>query len=84
MAKKEELNYTAAYEELTDIVEQIEGEEISVDDLAEKMKRAAFLIKFCSGKLRYSEDAVERIMSSHLRKVNMAWISAIQTSHQSR
>ena len=62
MAKKEELNYTAAYEELTDIVEQIEGEEISVDDLAEKMKRAAFLIKFCSGKLRDTEDAVERII----------------------
>lgn len=62
MAKKSELNYEDAYNELSDIVAQIEDEEVSVDDLAEKMKRASFLLNFCSSKLRDTEEAVSRII----------------------
>ncbi|MBO7630451.1 MAG: exodeoxyribonuclease VII small subunit, partial [Bacteroidales bacterium] len=35
-----ELSYTSAFEELKEIVDQLENDNISVDDLTEKMKRA--------------------------------------------
>ena len=35
-----ETSYTAAFEELKEIVNQLENDSISVDELAEKMKRA--------------------------------------------
>ncbi|MCH2198660.1 MAG: exodeoxyribonuclease VII small subunit [Flavobacteriales bacterium] len=62
MAKKEDLTYEAAFEELNDIVAMIEDEEVSVDQLADKMKRASFLINFCNEKLRDTEDAVNQII----------------------
>jgi exodeoxyribonuclease VII small subunit len=42
-----EPNYTEAFEELQEIVLEIEQGEISVDSLSEKVKRAAILIKIC-------------------------------------
>lgn len=59
---KTELNYEAAHEELTQIVADIENEDVSVDELAKKVQRAAELIKFCSGKLRSTEEAVDKII----------------------
>ena len=44
-------NYTGAFEELQEIVSEIEQGEISVDELAAKVKRAALLIKICKDKL---------------------------------
>lgn len=59
---KVELSWEAAYAELSEIVASLEDERISVDVLAEKMKRASVLIKLCSEKLRDTEDAVNRII----------------------
>lgn len=41
------ITYTQAFEELQQIVSEIEQGEISVDILSEKVKRAAELIKIC-------------------------------------
>jgi len=49
--------------ELEKIVADIESEEVDVDLLAEKIKRAAFLITFCKGKLRTAEDEVKKVLS---------------------
>jgi exodeoxyribonuclease VII small subunit len=49
--------------ELEKIVKEIESEEIDVDALAEKIKRASFLITFCKDKLRTSEDEVKKVLS---------------------
>jgi exodeoxyribonuclease VII small subunit len=57
-----EPNYTEAYEELQEIVSEIEGGEISVDQLSEKVKRAALLIKICKKKLTSTEEDVNRIL----------------------
>lgn len=57
-----EPNYTEAFEELQDIVAEIEGGEISVDQLSDKVKRAAFLIKICRKKLTSTEEDVGRIL----------------------
>jgi len=49
--------------ELEKIVAEIESEEVDVDVLAEKIKRASFLITFCKGKLRTAEDEVKNVLS---------------------
>ncbi len=55
-------NYTKAFEELQTIVAEIEQGEISVDELSEKVKRAAQLIKICKLKLTSTEEDVNRIL----------------------
>ncbi|MEO6814649.1 MAG: exodeoxyribonuclease VII small subunit [Ginsengibacter sp.] len=55
-------NYTDAFEELQTIVSEIEQGEISVDELSEKVKRAAQLIKICKLKLSTTEEDVNRIL----------------------
>ena len=57
-----EPNYTEAFEELQEIVLEIEQGEISVDELSEKVKRAAVLIKICKAKLTSTEEDVDRIL----------------------
>jgi exodeoxyribonuclease VII small subunit len=57
-----EPNYTEAFEELQEIVLEIEQGEISVDKLSEKVKRAAVLIKICKTKLTSTEEDVSKIL----------------------
>jgi exodeoxyribonuclease VII small subunit len=61
-AMNKEPDYSKAYEELQNIVSEIEGGEISVDELSEKVKRAALLIKICKSKLTSTEEDVTRIL----------------------
>ena len=61
MEKK--LTYEAAKSELTAISKEIESEEISVDQLAAKVKRASELIEFCQARLKNTEAEVSRIIS---------------------
>lgn len=58
----EKINYTEAFEELQQIVADIEQGEISVDELSEKVKRAALLIKICKAKLGATEEDVNKIL----------------------
>ena len=55
-------NYAQAFEELQLIVAQIEEGHISVDELSEKVKRAAHLIYICKAKLSSTEEDVNRIL----------------------
>jgi exodeoxyribonuclease VII small subunit len=55
-------NYTEAFTELQEIVSEIENGEITVDELSEKVKRAAFLIKICKDKLAATEGDVNKIL----------------------
>ncbi len=59
---REEIKYTDAFEELQDIVREIEDGEISVDELSIKVKRAALLIKICKSKLTSTEEDVNEIL----------------------
>ncbi len=58
----EKPNYTEAFEELQEIVSEIEQGEISVDELSAKVKRAALLIKICKDKLTTTEEDVSKIL----------------------
>jgi exodeoxyribonuclease VII small subunit len=56
------LTYESAFQELKLIAAEIENESVSVDVLAEKVKRAAVLIAFCQKKLRATETEVANII----------------------
>lgn len=60
--EKTNLTYESAYKELTEIAQEIETESVSVDVLAEKVKRASDLIEFCQTKLRATESEVNKII----------------------
>jgi exodeoxyribonuclease VII small subunit len=62
MKEKGKLTYEAAYEELKEIAADIEAEAVSVDVLAEKLKRASFLLEFCKTKLKSTEQEVNNII----------------------
>jgi exodeoxyribonuclease VII small subunit len=55
-------SYTADFEELQEIVREMEDGEITVDELAVKVKRAAELIKRCKQKLVSTEEDVNQIL----------------------
>ena len=57
---KTSLTYEKAYNELENIVKEIEDETIQLDTLSMKIKRAAELIEFCKTKLRNIEDEFEK------------------------
>lgn len=59
---KEKLNYSDAMSELEQLVHDMEYGDISIDELSEKVKRSAFLIKFCKSRLKSTEEDVESIL----------------------
>lgn len=63
MSKSKQLTYSQALTELEEIINEIESEEINIDVLAERVKRASYLIKFCKGRLRNTEEEVKKVLS---------------------
>jgi len=63
VTKSKQLTYSLALTELEEIISAIESEEINIDTLAEKVKRATYLIKFCKGRLRNTEEEVKKVLS---------------------
>lgn len=59
----EEYTYLDAFEELQTIVSDIERGEISIDELSQKVKRAALLINVCKAKLTSTENEVNDILA---------------------
>jgi len=57
------LTYEKAYAELDEIAEALESETITVDQLAEKIKRGAYLVNFCKAKLQSTEADVNKIIT---------------------
>jgi exodeoxyribonuclease VII small subunit len=60
--------YESAFRELQEIAREIETETVSVDVLADKVKRAAELISFCQNKLRSTELEVGKIIEQMEKK----------------
>ena len=56
MAKK---SYEKAIEELQSILEDLQTDEVSVDDLAKKLKKANELLSYCKSRLRSVEEELE-------------------------
>jgi exodeoxyribonuclease VII small subunit len=65
MAKKTtDFSYDAAMQELQALVGQLQNDQIGVDALAEKVRRAAELIRLCREKLRQTEADVNEALDS--------------------
>lgn len=62
MAKKEK-TYAEAMLELESILAKIEAGDLDIDLLAEEIKRASVLIKFCKDKLFKTEDQIKKIIN---------------------
>jgi exodeoxyribonuclease VII small subunit len=56
------LTYEAAYAELEEIYQAISNDAVSVDELAEKVKRAAVLVEYCQAKLKSTEEEIGKII----------------------
>jgi len=49
--------------ELEQIISEIESEDIDVDILAGKVRRAALLVKLCKTRLRSAEEDVKKVLA---------------------
>ena len=59
---KKNPSYEDAFNELREIINEIEEGDVNVDLLSEKVKRAVVLIKVCKDKLSSTEEDVDRIL----------------------
>ena len=57
--QKSKFTYESALLELQQIVADLQEEAIGMDDLSEKVNRAAELLQFCREKLRETEEKVQ-------------------------
>lgn len=63
MAKQiKKINYKEAYDELLSINEELENNEIGIDDLTKKLKRAGELIKICRDQIKLTEEETKNIL----------------------
>ena len=56
------MTYQEAYEQLTVLVDAIENEQVPLDELPEKIRRATELITFCQQRLRAVETEYQEII----------------------
>ena len=61
--KGQELGYADAMAELEDILEELEGDDLDVDVLAERVRRASELIKTCRARIARAQSDVDRIVT---------------------
>lgn len=58
------MTYQDAYNELQEIVSEIEAGEIGIDEISQKVKRASELIEVCKAKLFQTEQDVDQILKN--------------------
>ena len=58
------MKFSEALEELQTLVKLMEQGEISIDDLAEKVKRANELVEICKTKLRNAEKEINEVLKT--------------------
>jgi exodeoxyribonuclease VII small subunit len=57
------LGYAEAMAELDGILDELEGDHLDVDVLAERVRRASELIKLCRTRIARAQDDVDRIVT---------------------
>lgn len=61
----EEIKYEQAFAELQAIVSRMENDELNIDELTEKLRRAQQLIRICKDKLTRTDEEIKRILSEN-------------------
>ncbi|MBO1363030.1 exodeoxyribonuclease VII small subunit [Prevotella sp. A2931] len=59
---KEEIKYEDAVKELEHIVAQMENNELDIDVMGERLKKAQKLMKLCRDKLTKADQEVKKIL----------------------
>ncbi|MEI8349202.1 MAG: exodeoxyribonuclease VII small subunit [Candidatus Omnitrophota bacterium] len=59
---KKTIKYSEAVSELNTILDGLEAEQVDVDEVSVKVKRAIELIKFCREKIEHTELEVRKIV----------------------
>jgi exodeoxyribonuclease VII small subunit len=57
-----EIKYSKAMKRLDEILQKIEGEEIDVDELADRVKEAVQLIRVCKEKIERAQMEVTKVV----------------------
>ena len=70
MKKSKGITYDDAIMELNEIVQQLENESVSIDELTQLVQRASELTTFCREKIFKTEQEVEKILKE-LEKSNL-------------
>ena len=60
---KTKLSYEESMLELESIVSGIETDQVSIDELSTKVKRATELIKICKEKLYKTEEDIQKVLT---------------------
>ncbi|MDJ0959158.1 MAG: exodeoxyribonuclease VII small subunit [Acidimicrobiia bacterium] len=63
MTESNSLGYTAAMEELEQILQEIEADDVDVDVLTDRVARAAELIRTCRERIASTRTEVERVVT---------------------
>ena len=63
MKSKKNESYSQAMARLKEIVRQIDGNQLEIDQLAEKIKEANEIIAFCSDKLTKADQEIEKLLA---------------------
>jgi exodeoxyribonuclease VII small subunit len=63
MADEPDLSYANAFVELDRILTELERDDLDVDHLAERVKRAAELVAFCRARIDAATIEVERVVA---------------------
>lgn len=58
------MTYSEAYQQLEEIIEEIENEQIGIDELTLKIKRASELITYCKTMIANTEKEVKRLLDN--------------------
>jgi len=58
------ISYEKAYSELEEIINQLESDALSIELLAEKVSRAAYLLELCTQKMRSIEADIQQIIGT--------------------
>lgn len=66
--KKTGLKYSDAVKRLNEIVEEIEGQEVDIDTLADKLKEAKKILKQCKDKLYEVDKSIQKVLSDDDKK----------------
>ena len=59
---KEKISYDDAVKEIETTLEKIEGGDLGVDELAEKVRRVTELLKICRDRLHKTEEQIDNFL----------------------
>ena len=62
---KEEIKYEDAVRELERIVEQMENNELDIDVMGDRLKKAQTLLKLCRDRLTKADQEVKKILDGN-------------------